>query len=76
MEGRDRPIGGERPISKPRFPLPQVFERKTKTPALTVEDVALKDQRAYFYQRDVTDSGTPVYGFFITVDDSERGESH
>jgi len=71
MEGRNRTLNGERPIAKPRFPLPQVFDRTIEPAELLIESVPLKDQRAYFYQKEGAGSGSPVYGFFITSKGSD-----
>ena len=69
MDGRrDTILTSERPIRKPRFPLSQDFERSERDTVQSIEEVALRDQRAYFYRRDTTESGAPVYDFVITVE--------
>ena len=76
MEGRrDTTLNGERPIMKPRYPLPQDFGRRKEDPGLSIEEVALKDQRAHFYRKDTTGSGAAVYDFIITAENNSA-ESH
>jgi hypothetical protein len=72
---RDTITNADRPITKPRFPLSQDFGRGLNDARLSIEEVALKDQRAHFYRKGVTEFGKPVYDFVITAE-NEGGESH
>ena len=72
---RDGITNAERPITKPRFPLSQDFGRAPSEIRPSIEEVALKDQRAYFFQKGVTGSGKPVYDFVITAE-NDGEESH
>jgi hypothetical protein len=59
----------DRPIKKPDFPLPMIFnpskqseletrpQRNSQTPL---------NQRAHFYRKRTSESGAPVYGFYIS----------
>ena len=76
MEGRTPGFDGGRPIAKPVYALPQAFDRAKNISEPSLEDVALKDQRARFYRKGVTESGAPVYGFVITVEEPDNSENH
>jgi hypothetical protein len=65
----------ERPITKPVFPLPQDFENSDAPSNFPVGEVPLRNQRAYFFRKATTASGTPVYDFVITAEEQEA-ESH
>jgi hypothetical protein len=73
--GRNTTSKGDGPISKPRFPLPLDFARRGNERELSIEEVQLKDQRAYFYRKDTTDSGSPIYDFVITAETNDE-DSH
>ena len=51
----------ERPIEKPNFPLPARF-------GPSGAPLKKQVQRAYFYKKRETETGTPVYDFFITTE--------
>ena len=58
----------EKPIAKPSFPLPVIFHSGMLAEMPTRKR---SSQRAHFYRRRTTESGTPVYDFFIS-DDAEH----
>jgi hypothetical protein len=78
MEGRTpniRRVEVE-PISKPDFPLPLVFSPGKKSQSSVRENnegSGLKE-RAYFYRKEVTESGAPVYGFVIKSEKADQPE--
>jgi hypothetical protein len=55
----------EKPIAKPNFPLPVIFSSGMHAEMPTRRR---SKQKAHFFRRRVTDSGTPVYGFYISDD--------
>ena len=80
MDGqRKRLTMVETPIAKPDFPLPMIFN-----PAKLAElptnrnsrNESLRNQRAYFYLKDVNEYGSPVYDFVITTEEPEVGREH
>ena len=72
MDGRpSKPARMEKPIEKPDHPLPAVFcpSRRSEMPTRRRSSVK---ERAHFYRKQSTDSGAPVYGFYITTETGER----
>jgi len=72
MDGRAiKPASLEKPIEKPDHPLPSVFfpSRRSEMPTRRRDSVK---ERARFYRKQTTDSGAPVYGFYITTETGER----
>ena len=71
MDGRQsKKIESERPIAKPSFPLPMIFNRgraRSESPTLRRQT-----ERVHFYRKDSGNSGTPTYGFYITNEPVER----
>ncbi len=59
----------ERPIAKPAFPLPLSFCPSKLAESPTKRRIS---ERAHFYRKDTSESGSPVYGFFIATDTGER----
>ncbi len=87
MDGKmNTRVERERPIAKPNFPLPTDFNpnprrgaaAKRGAAATTVQGGSpLQDQRAHFYRKQTTESGFPVYGFYITeASDQDFQDSH
>jgi hypothetical protein len=70
MDGKMRQrIEQERPIAKPDFPLPMAFypSKRSELPTRRQTDTSVaRKQQAHFYRKERTDSGSPVYDFFIT----------
>jgi hypothetical protein len=58
----------EKPIAKPNFPLPIIFRSGMYAEMPTRRRSV---QKAHFYRRQTTESGTPVYDFYIS-DDAEH----
>ena len=58
----------EKPIEKPNVPLPVIFSSGMLAEMPTRRRSA---QKAHFYRRRITESGTPIYDFFIS-DDAEH----
>lgn len=74
MDGkRIKRTNRERPIAKPRSTLPMIFD-PSKRSELPTKRGAEKDEtrveRAHFYRRRASESGAPVYGFFITSENA------
>lgn len=68
MDGRQgKKIDNERPIAKPSFPLPVIFDRGHRSEAPT-----RRRERAYFYRKENSRSSSPAYGFFITAEPAEK----
>ena len=61
----------ERPIEKPAFPLPAIFFPRKRSELPTQRRTT---ERARFYRQGTTQSGSPVYGFNIEVND--RGQKN
>jgi hypothetical protein len=59
----------ERPIEKPAFPLPLSFCPSKRAEGPTKRRLP---ERAHFYRKDTSGSGTPVYGFYIANETGER----
>jgi len=70
MDGkRFQKVENDRPIAKPSFPLPTAFSPSKRAEAATQPQRTAgpsAKQQAHFYRRKVTESGTPVYGFYIS----------
>ena len=65
----------ERPIARPEFPLPVIFDPSKLSELPTkreAESGEMRPERAHFYRKRVTESGSPVYGFFITTENAKR----
>lgn len=70
MDGRQRKISeNERPISKPSFPLPVIFDREKLAEAPTLRRPR---ERVRFYRKPTRTSVTPTYDFVITTDPVEH----
>jgi hypothetical protein len=56
------------PIEKPGLPLPVIFDPRDRSelPTLPGRKDSPVRERAYFFRKDNDESGTPVYGFYIT----------
>jgi hypothetical protein len=66
MDGsRGWKVDVEKPIEKPSLPLPVIFSSGMYAEMPTRRR---SKQKAYFFRRRVTESGTPVYGFYISDD--------
>ena len=70
MDGkRVQNVENDRPITKPSFPLPIDFSPSKRSELATRRKSNAPSggsQQAHFYRKRTTDSGTPVYDFFIT----------
>jgi len=70
MDGtRFHKVEKDRPITKPNFPLPMAFSPSKRSELATrprPNAGFAATQRAHFYRKQTTESGTPVYGFYIT----------
>lgn len=70
MDGKQsKRIETERPIAKPSFPLPMVFDLEARAEAPTLQR---RRERAHFYRKQTATSDTPTYGFIITTEPVER----
>jgi hypothetical protein len=58
----------EKPIAKPNFPLPVIFSSGMLTKMPTRKRSV---QKAHFYRRRTTESGAPIYDFYIS-DEAEH----
>lgn len=69
MDGIQRKrIENERPIAKPDFPLPSIFNRVVKSESPTLRKGR---ERAHFYPKQTSNSGTRTYGFYIETEPVE-----
>lgn len=68
----------DRPVAKPDLPLPKIFEPSSigTLPTRRRAGDSLKNQRAHFYRKDFTDTGSPVYDFYITTEDTNNHTQH
>ena len=76
MDGkRSHAIEIDKPIAKPDYPLPALF-----TPSKLAElptrrrqqDTSSTSERAHFYKKRTSQTGPPVYDFYITTTNSGR----
>lgn len=74
MEGKRKGgSNGDKPIAKPSYPLPAVFSRWQQSELPTrFERSGLPKERAHFYIKEISNSGSPIYGFYITEDPGDR----
>ena len=74
MDGKtNRVMLSEKPIAKPRFPLPAIFSRRRSLELPTrPRPTSEKVERAHFFRKGTSPSGSPIYGFFITRENAER----
>jgi hypothetical protein len=72
--GRGRSVENDKPIAKPKFPLPSMFNpsKRSELPTRRPGGSNSLRQRAHFYRKDISDSGQPVYGFYITTEPAPR----
>ena len=64
MNGKQgRRTENEAPIGKPSSPLPLDFDRGIFSESPTLRK---SDERAYFYKKKVSGSGSATYGFYIS----------
>jgi hypothetical protein len=70
MDGkRFQRVESDRPIAKPSFPLPMIFNPNKRSELDTRPQRSTRfpsNQHAHFYRKRTTSSGTPVYDFYIT----------
>ena len=70
MDGRRfQKVENDRPIAKPSLPLPLDFNPSKRSELVTRRQpnpAPHANQRAHFYRKRTTTSGSPVYGFYIT----------
>lgn len=76
MDGkRNQGIEREKPIAKPDYPLPAQFSTRKRSELSTKrgqnKNGTSSMERAHFYRKRTNESGSPVYGFFITTDRPE-----
>ena len=74
MDGkRSRTVSWEKPIAKPSFPLPAVFSTRHSSELPTrPRPLGDKIERAHFFRKGTSSSGSPIYGFFITRENEKR----
>ena len=76
MDGKTNTwMDSERPIAKPRFTLPMIFDPSQRSDLPTkrgAKEDERRLERAHFYQKRTSESGAPIYGFFITKENTER----
>jgi hypothetical protein len=76
MDGkRIHKVESERPIAKPDYPLPALFTPSKRAELPTrrrQQDSGVTLERAHFYKKRTSQSGSPVYDFFITTGDAGR----
>ena len=63
---------GERPIAKPDFPLPRVFNPSKMSTADTLRSRKAVNERARFFVKQVDENGRPTYGFVITPEPADQ----
>ncbi|MEO6334595.1 MAG: hypothetical protein ABIO91_06380 [Pyrinomonadaceae bacterium] len=70
MDGkRYQKIENDKPIAKPNFPLPMAFNPSKRSELATQPQPGLRSnrgQKAHFYRQRTTDSGAPIYGFYLS----------
>jgi len=72
---RSQSMETERPIAKPDYPLPALFSPSKRAELPTKREAKHRDttfERAHFYRKQWTESGAPVYGFYISREGAER----
>lgn len=74
MDGKNSGVKvGDRPIAKPSFPLPAIFSpRRLSEMPTRPRSTGEASERAHFYRKGTSSSGSPIYGFFITRENVER----
>ena len=74
MDGKSsRTNPSDRPIAKPVFPLPGIFSLRMRSELPTQPQwTGEKLERAHFFRKGKSSSGSPVYGFYITREDVGR----
>jgi hypothetical protein len=70
MDGIQRKrMENDRPIAKPNFPLPAIFNRGVRSESPTLRKGR---ERAHFYPKQTTKSGSRTYGFYIDTEPVEQ----
>ncbi len=76
MDGkRSHAIERDKPIAKPDYPLPALFTPSKRSELPTrrrQQDSSSTLERAHFYKKRTSQSGSPVYDFIITTGDAGR----
>jgi hypothetical protein len=76
MDGkRSHALNSDRPIAKPDYPLPALFtpSKRSELPTRRRQhDSSATVERAHFYKKRTSQSGSPIYDFFITTGDTGR----
>jgi hypothetical protein len=71
MDGRISQLIEDRPIAKPELPLPALFTPSKMSELPTRQQSRSRDaamERAHFYKKRTSRSGSPIYSFYITRD--------
>lgn len=69
MDGRQpKRIESDRPIAKPNFPLPTIFNRSVRSESPTLRKGR---ERAHFYPKQTSEAGSRTYGFYIETEPVE-----
>ena len=75
MDGQRNPAPkNERPIAKPDFPLPVIFEpsKRSEMPTRPQTESPAVRERAHFFLKDFDKNGRPTYGFVITTEPADQ----
>jgi hypothetical protein len=76
MDGkRSKAFDIDRPIAKPDYPLPALFTPSKRSELPTrgrQQDSSAILERAHFYKKRTSQSGSPIYDFVITTGDTGR----
>ena len=75
MDGQRKPAPkSERPIAKPDFPLPGIFDpsKRSEMPTRPQTESSTVRERAHFFLKDYDKDGRPTYGFVITTEPTDH----
>ena len=74
MDGKSSRVNvSDKPIVKPAFALPKIFSRRKGSELPTQpRSTGEKMERAHFFRKGMSASGSPIYGFYITREDVNR----
>ena len=74
MDGKSSRVNvSDRPIAKPAFALPKIFSPRKRSELPTQpRPTDEMTERAHFFRKGMSSSGSPIYGFYITRENVNR----